>query len=130
MKIISQVLSNIRQEFGESFHIDIQTGFPRIYNDELFLHTWVFDLVDEIGMKILDGNLQLKYYKGRDEKTEGFSGIAFLDCSSISIHCSEYYGRVYLDIFSCKKVDIKRVTDYINQTIKSSNIINYVKLNR
>jgi S-adenosylmethionine/arginine decarboxylase-like enzyme len=129
MKIKSQITSQIDQAFGSSLQIDVVTGMAKILECEFFIHNWIFDLVDRIGMKILDGNLLMKWYKGRDITTEGWSCMGFLDCSSISMHTSPYNSRIYLDIFSCKPIDLKVVNDFITETIKPIKI-DFVMLNR
>jgi len=35
----------------------------------------------------------------------GNSALQFIQTSSISIHADEYYERVFIDIFSCKRFD-------------------------
>lgn len=128
MKVLSQITSNIDQNFGNSLHIDIKKIYlNQILKDENHIRKWLFDLVDKIDMKILD--LQMKYYTGRDEITEGWSAIGFLDCSSISLHTSPKKSRIYLDIFSCKPISLKIVNDFIADTVRPIKV-DFVLLNR
>lgn len=46
---------------------------------------------------------------------EGVSGILFIYQSAISIHCDEQQNRVFLDVFSCKEFDWKKVISYAKE---------------
>jgi S-adenosylmethionine/arginine decarboxylase-like enzyme len=93
--------------------MDFETKNKNILEDELNLHSFVYDLVSNIGMKIVPGSLHQKYYRGRDIVTEVWSIIAMLDTSSISIHTSPILEKVFLDIFSCKEIDPLKVRSFL-----------------
>lgn len=129
MKIISQITSYKDYDFGQSLHMDIDTSDERILLEEFFIHNFVFDLIEDIGMKVLDGNLMMKYYKGRDHTTAGWSCMCFLDCSSFSMHTSPHNKKIYIDIFSCKPIILKQVRYFICKAIAVQKI-NFISINR
>jgi S-adenosylmethionine/arginine decarboxylase-like enzyme len=43
---------------------------------------------------------------------EGYSMIQFIMTSSVTVHLDEINSRVFIDIFSCKRFDIKKAKDF------------------
>ena len=127
MKIKRANLLNVEEIFGNSLHIDIyNTKHQPISHDEM--KEFIVDLVEDIGMKI-HGDVSVEYYKGRDEKTLGYSCHAFLTTSNISCHTTPIPNRVYLDIFSCKGIMIHRVDKFLKEYFKTE-YISYVFMDR
>lgn len=84
---------------------------------EKSLETFLYDLVKEIKMKILIYPI-VKYNKKNDAWT-GFVGII---TSHIAFHywVKEHY--IQMDIYSCKKFNIKKAKVFLDSFWQSSNI--------
>ena len=76
--------------------------------------SFVFNLVVEItklvDMKILAGPNIIRDYEG---KNPGITAIAVISFSHISVHTFEKTGEVFIDIFSCRPFNYKKVTNYL-----------------
>lgn len=43
---------------------------------------------------------------------EGYSAMQFIETSSITVHCDEPGRRVFIDVFSCKNFNVKKVVSF------------------
>jgi S-adenosylmethionine decarboxylase len=127
MRIKRASLLKVEEFFGNSLHIDVyNTIHQPISYDEM--KKFIEDLVEDIGMKI-HKDVSVEYYRGRDEKTLGYSSHAFLTTSNISCHTNPVTNRVYLDIFSCKNILVHRVDKFLKEYFKTE-YISYIFLDR
>jgi len=117
MKVKSCNTVNVVERFGNSLHIDYYfTKVQPLNKDDM--KELIENIVKEIGMNI-HKDVHIEYYKGRDEHTEGYSCMCFLDTSSLTVHTNPYSSRVYLDLFSCKSIDARKLIKYLNGYFKS-----------
>lgn len=87
--------------------LDIERCNNTIDNSEQ-LQTFIHQLAKEIDMTILEGPILAK---GLDENP-GWSVLAIVDFSHISIHTFTKHQEALIDIFSCKAYDRKKVHDF------------------
>ena len=108
--------------FGNSCHINCYKveKIKYIY-DEYHIEELIKEIVKFIDMKI-EGEIITKYYMGRDEDTEGWSAICFLDSSSLSFHSTTVNKNIYLDVFSCKTINLKRLVEFLNDKLDCEKI--------
>jgi S-adenosylmethionine/arginine decarboxylase-like enzyme len=59
-------------------------------------------LIEAIGMRA-HGSLMLERFG--DDELEGWSGMQFIETSSITVHADEVFGRCFVDVFSCRPFD-------------------------
>lgn len=68
------------------------------------------------------GKIIIKYFGANDKKTAGFSIIQLIETSSIIGHFSDYFQKIYLNIFSCKTFDQKLVEEFTQNFFNAKKI--------
>jgi len=88
------------------FHniFDLENCNERIGNRD-DLRKFVEKVAESVGMKILEGPIVAQGV----EINPGFSALAIIDYSHISVHTFTKYQEALIDIFSCKEYDRERV---------------------
>lgn len=75
------------------------------------LEDLISEIVTSIGMKVINGpHSCYSDIKGN----EGWTAIAVLDFSSISIHLWQFENLLEFDLFSCKDFDVNRVLNLLD----------------
>ena len=95
---------------GRHLLIDVFGCDIREMNDKDKIREFLKNLVKKIDMK------QLSYvyvYDAVDEELDGITGFVVITTSHISIHTFIDTKHFWLDVFSCKKYDKKRVIEFI-----------------
>ena len=87
--------------WGQSLHINLHGCDNKTFNKEN-LKKFCKLICKEIGMKQYGQTMIERFGSG---KLKGNSALQFIETSSISIHTDEFFDRVFIDIFSCKKFD-------------------------
>lgn len=98
---------------SKRFHI-IVDAFEcdlKLLNDEAFLVNLEKEIAKMLGMSILKGPISAQ---GVPENP-GLSIFSIIDFSHISIHTFTNAKQFYLDIFSCKPFDFKKLESYIKK---------------
>lgn len=87
--------------WGQSLHIDLhECDNTKFSKDNL--KEFCKLLCDEIKMQRYGEAMVERFGSG---KLVGNSALQFIHTSNISIHADEFFNRVFVDIFSCKKFD-------------------------
>ena len=106
-----------RKNYTKTYHIifDAFGVEPKLLRSEEFVLKLLLEIPKLVGMKILSGpNLVRDYDKGH----EGLTGFVIIDFSHISIHTFVDTKEIFVDIFSCKKFDYKKVRRYLYKELK------------
>lgn len=74
------------------------------------LKEWIEDVVHSVNMKVISGP-HVVYSDVKDN--EGWTGIAVLDFSHISVHLWPNDNLIEFDLFSCKDFDVNTVIDHL-----------------
>ena len=77
---------------------------------------FVLGLCKVVNMKPF-GKPQIKRF-GKGE-LGGYSCIQFIETSTITIHLDESGRRVFIDIFSCRKFDVVKVTSFCKKYFRA-----------
>jgi len=96
--------------WGISCSIDIYDCNPITIRDAEKIKEFVIKLCELIKMKRFRETLVVHF--GEDEKVAGFSMVQLIETSLISAHFANQTNTVYLDIFSCKKYNVKEARDF------------------
>ncbi|WP_457551017.1 adenosylmethionine decarboxylase [Desulfobacula sp.] len=96
--------------WGVLTSVDIYGSDPQIIRDAKSIERFVYDLCDLIEMKRF-GECQVVHF-GEDEKVEGFSMTQLIETSLISGHFANASNSVYLDVFSCKFYEPRKVAEF------------------
>ncbi len=71
------------------------------------IRRYVFELCDLIEMRRF-GECQVVHF-GEDERVKGYSMVQLIETSLISGHFANFTNAAYIDIFSCKPYEPKKV---------------------
>jgi S-adenosylmethionine/arginine decarboxylase-like enzyme len=87
--------------------LDLHGCNPTTIRDAEKIKQYVVQLCELIKMKRF-GECQVVHF-GEDERVAGFSMIQLIETSLISGHFANLTNAVYIDVFSCKPYDSKKV---------------------
>ena len=102
----------MRKNYTKTYHIifDAFGVKPSILNSEERALKILLKVPELIGMKILSGpNLVRDYDKGH----KGITGFAIIDFSHVSLHTFVDTKEIFVDVFSCRKFDQKKVRAFL-----------------
>jgi S-adenosylmethionine decarboxylase len=115
------------EEFGPHITIDLK-GCPKETLSNYNLH---FDYLKSLPEMIDMTPITQPYvfpYSGLVPEDKGITGIVIIAESHISIHSFEEKGYSFIDIFSCKDMDVERAIEITLDTFKPESYeINIVK---
>lgn len=105
--------------WGEYGYIDLGECNPETLRDGDKIKTFIEQLIVHIGMKQY-GEVLTERFALHDPKVAGYSAFCFLETSSVTAHFSEDTDSIFIDIFTCSKLDIdsavKFSCDYFEAT--------------
>ena len=107
----------MRKNYTKTYHIifDAFEVDKKLLGNEKFVLNLLLEIPKLIGMKILSGpNLVRDYDTGH----EGLTGFVIIDYSHISLHTFVDTQEIFVDIFSCKPFDQKKVRTYLQKQLK------------
>ncbi|UCD14979.1 MAG: S-adenosylmethionine decarboxylase [Candidatus Omnitrophota bacterium] len=90
--------------FGYELVMDLYECDSSVLTSRKKLKAYVDKLCKLIKMKQY-GKTLLPYFGEKCAYTKGYSLVQLIETSSITGHFSEFWGRAYINIFSCKKYD-------------------------
>ena len=96
--------------FGYEVAIDLIDCSIKIAIEEE-LQKYAKELCKVIEMKPF-GACMTPYFGEKSELTKGYSLLQFVETSSITGHFSEHYKSAHINIFSCKKFDMDKATEF------------------
>lgn len=99
-----------KNPWGVQTSVDIYHCDPVLIRDSNEIKQFVYQLCELINMK-RHGECQVVHF-GEDEKVAGFSMIQLIETSLISGHFANATNAVYLDVFSCKHYEPRRVAEF------------------
>jgi S-adenosylmethionine/arginine decarboxylase-like enzyme len=106
------------EEWGQHLYIDLGDCDPENVRSAELIKIFMERLVKEIGMKQF-GEVIMERFALHDSKVAGYSAMVFLETSSITSHYAEESNSVYLDIFSCSKIDKRKAIKYCVDAFKA-----------
>ena len=96
--------------WGLATSFDLYECDPATIRDADKIRQFVVELCDLIEMKRF-GETQVVHF-GEDERVAGFSMVQLIETSLISAHFANLTNAVYLDVFSCKLYDPRKVEEF------------------
>lgn len=110
--------------WGRSTSLDLHECNEEMLKDPKVIKRFVKELVDVIKMK-RHGPTRVEQFGAG--KLKGWSGMQFIETSSIVIHCDDKGRRAFIDIFSCKKYNPKVVANFSKKFFQAKNISLYIE---
>ena len=83
--------------------------------NEKFVFKLLIDIPKLVNMKILVGPNLVRDYNSNNA---GITGVAIISFSHITIHTFDKTGQVFVDVFSCKPFDYKKIKSYLFKKLK------------
>lgn len=117
--------STTKTVWGIASSIDIYECNPQIIRDEQKIKEFVARLCDLIKMKRYGETMVVHF--GEEERVAGFSMVQLIETSLISAHFANLTNTVYLDVFSCKPYDLKKVEEFSRNFFGGKNCITHVR---
>ena len=105
--MITEKEFNKSKMWGMSTSLDLYDCNPDTIRDAQLIKEYVKQLCDLIEMKTY-GECHVVHF-GDDPKVTGFSMTQLIETSLVSGHFANNTNAAYLDIFSCKWYDVKKV---------------------
>ncbi|MCQ9208343.1 MAG: S-adenosylmethionine decarboxylase [Omnitrophica bacterium] len=90
--------------YGYELVIDLYNCNRKVLRSKKKLQEYVDRLCKLIKMKKF-GKTLLPYFGENAAFTKGYSLVQLIETSSITGHFSEFWGRAYINVFSCRKFD-------------------------
>lgn len=93
-----------KQIYGYELILDLAGCDKKVLKSRKKLNEYSDKLCKLIKMKKY-GKALIPYFGQKEAFTKGYSLVQLIETSSITGHFSEYWGKAYINIFSCKKYD-------------------------
>lgn len=97
--------------YGSHLMGDLDGCRLEVMRDGEFLYKFMKNLVTEIGMEPI-GSPHLDLYCGPHKEWDGFSATVHIQSSHITCHVFAF-GYVFMDIFSCKPINVAKAQRFI-----------------
>ena len=108
-----------KDPWGVLTSVDIYMADPAMIQDAEKIKQFVYELCDLIDMKRF-GECRIIHF-GENKKVEGFSMTQMIETSLISGHFANASNQIYLDVFSCKFYEPRKVAEFATSFFKGDN---------
>ncbi len=105
-----------RKTYGWELNVDLYDCDHEILKSGKLIRKYVVDLCKHLEMKRW-GPLTLKHFGSAH--LQGYSFMQLIETSSLIGHFCEAYDTIYIDVFSCKKFDVKKIRDFTAKYFKA-----------
>ncbi|EKD65551.1 MAG: S-adenosylmethionine decarboxylase proenzyme [uncultured bacterium] len=113
--------------FGLHLMIDMYNCNPDTLNNKGLVHNILDTLPKKIGMrKLIEPHVVFAKSNGKKDPG-GWSGFVIIQESHISLHTFIKRRFVTADVYSCKKFNTKKVTDYFKEIFKTQDVEFYIE---
>jgi len=102
--------------WGRSASLDLHGCDPKMVSDPEIIKKFVRKLTKELKMKRV-GPTEIKRF-GHGE-LRGYSMMQFIETSTVIAHFDERGDRAFLDIFSCKKYNARKIAKFCKEYFKA-----------
>lgn len=111
-----------RQEQGTHLTIDaFECDSVKLY-DQNRVRRFLQELPEAIGMTAISDPFVMNYKHPGNNMDSGVTGFIIIAESHISIHTYPYRGCLFMDVFSCKPFDVKKVLMLVEKIFDSGRI--------
>ncbi len=110
--------------WGRSASLDLHGCDKTLVSDPDHIKRFVRALTKELKMKRV-GPTEIKRFG--HGKLRGYSMMQFIETSTIIAHFDEKGSRAFLDIFSCKTYNAKKVAEFCKRFFKAKDFVLYVE---
>ncbi|MBU1289815.1 S-adenosylmethionine decarboxylase [Patescibacteria group bacterium] len=82
-----------------------------------FVENFIFELVKIAEMKAII-KPKVLYYEHEEKEESGVTGFVIIADSHVSIHTYPFKESLYLDLFSCKKFNSRKIVNLVQKTFE------------
>jgi S-adenosylmethionine/arginine decarboxylase-like enzyme len=122
--VAKPVLNVEAAPWGILTSLDLYDCNPTTIREAEKIKQYVFELCELIQMKRF-GECQVVHF-GEDERVAGFSMIQLIETSLISGHFANLTNSVYIDVFSCKPYDNKKVSAFTKRFFEAESVTMHI----
>lgn len=116
---------NINRSWGILTSVDLHSCSPELIRNAEIIKKFVALLCDLIQVKRFQDCVVVHF--GEKEEISGFSMVQLIETSLISGHFANKTNNAYLDIFSCKYHNPKKVAEFCKYFFKAKDFkLNYL----
>jgi len=112
-----------RKTFGWELNLDLYDCDLETIKNGKSIKNYVIELCNHLKIRRW-GPMTLKHFG--DAHLQGYSFMQLIEASSIIGHFCEAYNSVYIDIFSCKEFDVKKIRDFTAKWFKAKKCVSRV----
>ena len=113
--------------WGRSASVDLHGCDPLLVKNPAAIRRFIRTLITELKMKRV-GPAMIKRFGHK--KLRGYSLMQFIETSTITAHFDEQGNRAFIDIFSCKTYNVKKVALFCKKFFKAKGYVLYVEERR
>ena len=106
----------ILMTWGKLAIINLYKCDPNCIKNKTKIKKFIRELCNKINMKRVGPTIVKRFGKG---SLKGYSCMQFIETSTITIHFDEKDNRAFIDIFSCKKFDEKKIEKFAKKFFKA-----------
>lgn len=111
----------MKKIFGYELIMDLSDCNIETMKSKNKLQEYVNKLCELIDMKKY-GKCLLEYFGTSKAHTKGYSLMQFIETSSITGHFSEYWGKSYINVFSCKPYNKELAVQFTKEFFEAGKI--------
>ena len=112
---------NMNKSWGLLTSIDLHKCSPEIIRDSEKIKEFVYKLCNLMKVKRFGECIVVHF--GEREDIAGFSMIQLIETSLISGHFANKTNNAYLDVFSCRYYDSKKVVKFAKKVFESKSLV-------
>jgi len=109
----------MKKVWGQLLSVDLRKCDNSFLTNPKKLKEFSKKICKEIGMVAFGEPIIKRFGEG---SLEGYSMMQFIMTSSITVHLDEIGSRAFIDIFSCKRFDVKKAKDFCKTFFKAKSI--------
>lgn len=109
--------------FGYELVMDLSGCDPKVITSSAKLKEYVDKLCKLIKMKKF-GDTLVPYFGEDKEFTKGYSLVQLIETSSITGHFSEFWGKAYINVFSCQTFDHIKAREFTRKFFGAKKVKN------
>ena len=119
----------MKDTWGYHLLLDCTAGDAQLISSKENVYKFVKELVVAIDM-VAFGEPMIEHFATHAEDKAGFSFCQMIETSSITGHLVDHSGDAYIDIFSCKPVDVGVAEDMIKRYFNPKKVrVNFITRN-
>lgn len=109
--------------FGPQLILDLYGCEEEKISNKKLIYKLLYEMPELINLRKI--SKPIVFYIKENERTfdkGGISGFVLIAESHITIHTFSGYGYAFVDIFSCKDFDYKKIIEYLKENLKAKKI--------